>query len=42
MADFKELEGKRLIRIEGLEFNSEYVKFVCSDGKEYVMLHYQD
>ena len=42
MAEFKELVGKTIKSIEGLEKGSDEVAFVCSDGSKYKMYHVQD
>jgi len=42
MADFKDLIGKTLVRIEGMHKGSEQIDLVCSDGATYRMQHYQD
>lgn len=39
---FKELLGKTITSIEGMQQYSEKVLFTCSDGKKYCMLHNQD
>lgn len=41
-AEFKELIGKTILDIEGLEKGSDEVVFVCSDGSKYKMYHYQN
>ena len=41
-ANFRELAGKTLVAINGLERGGERVTFVCSDGSEYVQYHEQD
>ncbi len=40
--NFDSLIGKTIIKIEGLEKNSDRVVFYTSDGNQYTMLHYQD
>lgn len=40
--EFKDLVGKTLVKINGLEENSERVEFVDSDGQKYIMYHAQD
>lgn len=37
-----ELLGKTLIQITGMEKDSEEIRFICSDGSEYIMYHDQD
>lgn len=41
-AKFEELKGKTITKIEGMEKNSIYIEFFCSDGTKYVMDHNQD
>ncbi len=41
-ADFEELKGKTFTKIDGLERNSEQIKFFCSDGSEFRLTYYQD
>ncbi len=41
-ADFKELVGKTIERLEGLEKGSDAVIFYCTDGSIYAMYHKQD
>ena len=41
-AKFEELKGKTITKIEGMEKDSIYIEFFCSDGTKYVMDHYQD
>jgi len=40
--DIKELEGKTITEIKGLETGNDEVVFVTSDGNEYKMYHLQD
>lgn len=40
--NFNSLIGKTIIKIEGLEKNSDHVVFYTSDGNQYTMLHYQE
>ena len=42
MAEFKDLVGKTIVDIQGLEKGSDEVVFVCSDGSKYKMYHEQD
>lgn len=42
MAAFKDLEGRLVDRIEGLEVGSEELKFFMHDGDVYKMFHNQD
>ena len=42
MAEFKDLIGKKIIEITGLEVGSDLVVFVCEDGKQFKMYHDQD
>lgn len=42
MAEFKELVGKTIKSIKGLEKDSEEVIFECMDGSKYKMYHEQD
>lgn len=39
---FETLKGKTLVKIEGLEKDSDEVRFFTSDGNEYKMFHEQD
>lgn len=39
---FAELNGKTITKIVGLEANSDEVHFYTSDGKHYMMWHYQE
>lgn len=41
-AKFEELKGKTIIKIEGMEKDSDCIEFFCSDGDKYVMDHEQD
>lgn len=41
-AKFEELKGKTIIKIEGMEKNSDCIEFFCSDGTKYIMDHKQD
>lgn len=41
-ADFKELVGKTIKRLEGLEKGSDAVIFYCTDGSMYSMYHEQN
>lgn len=38
----EELLGKTIIQITGMENDSEEIRFICSDGSEYLMYHEQD
>ncbi len=40
--EFKELLGKTIIAITGLEAGSDRVEIFCDDGKKYLMHHSQD
>ena len=40
--DVKEMLGKTLVKIDGMERDSEKIIFTCSDGTQYVMYHDQD
>jgi hypothetical protein len=42
MSEISELLGKTITEIAGLEKDSDEVRFRCSDGTEYRMLHRQD
>lgn len=42
LADFNELVGKTIVKINGLEKYEERVTFECSDGVKYKMYHEQD
>lgn len=43
MAEFSELVGKTLIKIEGIDGQyADDLRFVCSDGSVYRMCHNQD
>lgn len=39
---FENLKGKIFRRIDGLEYNSERVKFFCEDDSDYELFHTQD
>jgi len=39
---FSTLVGKTITRIYGLSEGNDEIRFVCSDGSEYSMQHYQD
>ena len=39
---FKELKGKILTDIDGMQKGSESIKFFCSDGSRYTMRHERD
>ena len=41
-AKFEELKGKTIVKIEGMEKDSDCIEFFCSDGTKYVMDHEQD
>ena len=41
-ANFSELLGNTIVKIEGLEEGSEEVRIWCDDGSAYTMLHEQD
>lgn len=41
-AEFSDLNGKHLTAVFGLLYGNDSVRFVCSDGSEYVMEHHQD
>ena len=41
-AKFEELKGKTIVKIEGMEKDSDCVEFFCSDGTKYVMDHEQE
>lgn len=40
--DISELIGKTVVQIDGAKVGSEEIRFVCSDGSEYLMYHWQD
>lgn len=42
MAEFSELKGKTLIGIKIERDYDDKITFMCDDGVEYVMQHYQD
>jgi hypothetical protein len=42
IADFNELKGKVICKIEGLEKDNNTVAIICTDGIKYRMQHYQD
>ena len=42
MADFEDLVGKTLVRIEGMEPDSDRVDLTCDDGSRFAMYHRQD
>ena len=42
MAEFRELEGKTITKIEGAEVGSEQIDIECADGSRYAMYHHQD
>lgn len=39
---FKDLIGKTIIKIEGMEIDSEEIYFICNDGSQYRMYYSQD
>ena len=41
-AEFKELIGKTILDIQGMEKGSVEIIFICSDGSKYRMYHSQD
>lgn len=41
-AEFQELLGKTIDRIEGLKVGSEVVRFHCTDGSAFQLKYYQD
>lgn len=42
MAEFKELKGREIVDVSGLDVGSERVTFSCSDGTRWEMYHSQD
>jgi hypothetical protein len=42
IAEFKELLGKTIVKIEGAEKDNNEIIFICLDKSKYVMYHEQD
>lgn len=41
-AEFKDLEGKTIVEIHGMEVDNDVIYFICDDGTIYRMWHEQD
>jgi hypothetical protein len=39
---FSDLEGKKVVKVEGLERGSEKVTFICDDGEKFSMEYFRD
>jgi len=42
MAEFSDMIGLTIVKIEGCEKDSEKITFSMSDGSDFVLIHYQD
>lgn len=42
MCRFEDLKGKTLIDVKVKENGKEEIRFICDDGSEYLMHHYQE
>lgn len=42
MASISELEGRTIVKVEGLERDSDAARFYCEDGSQWAMYHCQD
>ena len=42
MSNIAKLNGRTILRVEGLEHGSDEVRIACADGTNWRMLHHQD